>query len=370
VSGFVVGGVKRCLALAWRAVKWAVIGLVCLEVLSFAVITTSNWIIYGNLREGPKAVYDPYTLFQMAVSIWPTVNAVGKEEPRPELTRSIWFFGGSTMRASNGPMPETIPSLAAVALNAASKPYGIYCLNFGVNSFNSLLEVKYLQKQFIELPIRPNLVVFYDGANDANYFAVQKDRYAHEGKERVQGVIESYYKTGFGILKPLNAAYYASFTRELLEKLLYTTRPVDPDSPELAAFVADAVKRYDFVDHLCRSYGVPFVLFLQPVYWAETCQAREPSVVAQEKAAILGRKTFPYVRENFMTVYGALERALAGKPYCVNLRDALCGRTVPVYTADGVHNTVAGRQAIVAAMLPVLRARLSLNPPAATGGQP
>jgi hypothetical protein len=362
-------GIKRGARLAWRTLRWLIVGLVCLEILSFAVITTSNWIIYGNLREGPKAVYDPYTLFQMANQIWPTVDAVGTP-PRPELSRTIWFFGGSTMRASNGPMPSTIPSLAAVALNAENKPYGIYCLNFGVNSFNSLLEVKYLQKQFIEFPTRPSLVVFYDGANDANYFAVQKDRYAHEGKERVQGVIESYYKTGFGILKPLNAAYYASFTRELLEKLLYTTRPVDPDSPELAAFVKTTVARYDFADHLSRSYGAQFVLFLQPVYWAETCQGSNPAVAAEEKATILGRKTFPYVRENFLTVYGALERALAGKPYCVNLRDALCGRTVPVYTPDGVHNTVAGRQAIVAAMLPALRARLSLNPPAATGGQP
>lgn len=362
-------GIKRGVRLAWRTGKWLLLGLVCVEILSFAVITTSNWVIYGNLREGPKAVYDPYTVFQMAIPIWPTVDAVGKQ-PAPKLTRSIWFFGGSTMRASNGPMASTIPSQAAVALNAESRPYGIYCINFGVNSFNSLLEIKYLQKEFIELPVRPNLVVFYDGANDANYFAVQKDRYAHEGKERVQGVIESYYKTGFGILKPLNAAYYASFSRELLEKLLYTARPVDPESPELAAFVKTVVERYDFADHLCRSYGARFVLFLQPVYWAETCPERNPGVEAQEQATILGRKTFPYVRENFQTVYGALERALAGKPYYVNLRDALCSRTVPVYTADGVHNTVAGRQAIVAAMLPALRARLDLHPQAANGGQP
>lgn len=362
-------GIKRSVRLVWRTVKWLLLGLVCLEILSFAVITTSNWIIYGNLREGPKAIYDPYTLFQMSIPIWPTADAVGRQLP-PSLARTVWFFGGSTMRASNGPMPSTIPSLAAVALNAKSRPYGISCINFGINSFNSLLEIKYLQKNFIEWPSRPDLVVFYDGANDANYFAVQKTRYAHEAKERVQGLIESYYRTGFGILKPLNAAYYASFTRELLEKLLYTATPVDPNSPELAAFVKLTVARYDFADHLCRSYGSRFLLFLQPVYWAETCQPGNPAVLAQEHTAILGRKTFPYVRENFTTVYNALERALAGKPYFVDLRNALCDRTVPVYTPDGVHNTVAGREAIVAAMLPALRAHLSLHPPAANGGQP
>lgn len=361
-------GVQRWLRFGWRTVKWLLVGLVGLELLSFAVITTSNWVIYGNLREGPKAVYDPYTLFQMAIPIWPTWDEAG-QALRPEPDRIVWFFGGSTMRASTGDFKKTIPSLASIALNNKTNPYRIYCFNFGVNSFNSLLEVKYLQKQFIEYPIKPKLVVFYDGANDANYFAVQKDRYAHEGKERVQGVIESYYRTGWGLLKPLNAAYYASFTRELLEKLLYATQPVDPNSPELAAFVKTTVERYDFADHLCRSYGATFVLFLQPIYWTETCQARDPGVVAEEKTTILGRKTFPAVRHNFMTVYGALERALAGKPYCVLLRNALCDRKVPVYTADGVHNTDAGRQAIVDAMLPTLRAGLS-HPPVATGGQP
>ncbi len=359
VKGFFVG--------LWRVAKWALIGVLCLELLSFAVITTTNWIIYGNLREGPKAVYDPYALFLMGNGVWPTANTAYVDN-HPELSKVIWFFGGSTMRSSTAPYQHSIPSLVAKTLNATEKPYAFNCFNFGVNSFNSLLESKYLEKQFIEFPIRPNLVVFYDGANDANYFAVQKTPYAHEGRERVKGVIESYYKAGYGILKPLNAAYYASFTRELLEKLLYTAKPVDPDSKELAAFVDLTVKRYDFIDRLCAAYGAPFLLVLQPVYWVETCSGEDPAVVAGEKETILGRKTFPHVRDNFMTVYAALERGLAGKPYFVNLRNALCGRKTEVYTHDGVHNTDAGREAITAAMLPAIRARLSLKPAASDGG--
>jgi hypothetical protein len=355
--------------LVWKIAKWSLVGVACVELLSFAVITTTNWVIYGNLREGPKAVYDPYTVFLMENGIWPTAN-IAIVENHPELSRTIWFFGGSTMRASSAPYERSIPSLVAKQLNASGKPYAFNCFNFGVNSFNSLLEIKYLQKQFIEYPIRPDLVVFYDGANDANYFAVQKTPYAHEGRERVQGVIESYYKSGLGILKPVNAAYFASFTRELLQKLLYTAKPLEPDSPEVAEFVELAVARYDFADRLCAAYGSRFLLFLQPLYWVETCPAVDATTQASERETILGRKTFPNVRENFMTVYAALERALAGKPYYVNLRNALCERTAPAYTADGVHNTDTGREAIAAAMLPALRARLSLNPATSSGGQP
>lgn len=357
----------RIVALIWKAAKWGVIGALCLEIISFAVITTSNWIIYGNMREGPRAVYDPYTLFLMANGIWPTSNnEVNKEYP--ELSRAIWFFGGSTMRSSSTRYEVSIPSLVARVLNDAEDSYSFDCTNFGVNSFNSLLEVKYLQKQYIENPIRPDLVVFYDGANDANYFAVQKTPYAHEGRERVQGVIESYYRSGFGILKPLNAAIFASFTRELLDKLLYVATPVDPNSPELAAFVELEIKRYEYIARMCAAHGAQFLLFLQPLYWVEDCPGVDRAVAENEQREILGRKAFPYVRENFMTVYTALERALNGKPYFVNLRSALCGRNAPAYTADGVHNTDAGREAIVAAMLPAIRARLSLNLATINGG--
>lgn len=360
---------RRFFPVLWRTVKWLAVAVLGIELLSFAVITTSNLVIYGHLREGPRAVYDAYSLFQMPDGFRPTAH-VAPVAPKPELGRLIWFFGGSTMRASNDPEDKAIPSFLMATLNAEDAPYRFDGINFGINSYNSLLEVKLLEKEFIEAEKRPNLVVFYDGANDANYFAVQKNRYAHEGRERVKGVIESYYRSGFGLLKPFNAAYYASFTRELLQKLFYIVREVDPNSPELAAFVDVTVKRYDFINHLCASYGIPFVLFWQPLYWTETCHDVQPEVAAKEAATILGRKVFPHVRDNFMLVYGALEKALADKPYFVPMRNALCARTRPVYTADGVHNTVPGREAIAAAMLPTLRARLSLKPMPANGDQP
>ncbi|QLA18316.1 SGNH/GDSL hydrolase family protein [Desulfolutivibrio sulfoxidireducens] len=335
---------------------WLLVFAACLEIASFGVITVLNIVLYDNAREGTKAVYDPYALFLQANGIWPTMGIATSGSI--ENDRVVWFFGGSTMRASTAPFDKSIPSFVASELNAAPGPVRYNCFNFGINSFNSILETKYLQKQLIEFQVRPNLVVFYDGANDANYFALYKSPYGHEGMDRVQGLLESYFKTPVGILKPLCAAWYASFTRELLAKAAYALTPLDPDAPMLRDYIELTVKRYDHVDRMAAAYGASFLLFLQPVYWAETCGDLDPAVRLDEERTILGRRAFPHVRQNFMIVYAALEQALADRPYFVSLRNALCSRTAPAYTADGVHQTDAGREGVARVIVPLLRQRL------------
>jgi len=349
--------VKRTVRLIFRLFIWTLVAALCVETACFGAITLINTIIYDNLREGPRAAYDPYALFLQQDGIWPTMGIAVADDPADD--RVIWFFGGSTMRAGNSPFETSIPSFAAQALNAGPGPERFNCFNFGVNSFNSLLETKYLQKLLIEFPIRPNLVVFYDGANDANYLSLYKNPYGHEGMDRVQGLLESYFKTPIGILKPLAAAWYASFTREMYAKLAYAMTPLDPDSPLLHEFVDLAIKRYDYVAKVTAAYGSAFVLFLQPIYWGETCENMDLHVFQEEEKTILGRRSFPHVRQNALIVYAALEKALSDKPYFVNMRNALCSRLTPAYTPDGVHQTDDGRKGVALAMLPVLRQRIA-----------
>ncbi len=358
---------KRFLKAALTTAKWLVLGVVFVEVLSFAVISATNYLIYGEVREGPKAVYDPYAIYLQSGGIWPTTDSRTSETPGDN--RTIWFFGGSTMRATDTTFDQSLPSIIARDLNAQKGDLRYNCLNFGINGFNSLLEAGYLQKQYIEYPVKPNLVVFYDGANDSNYLIVQKTPYAHEGRDRVQAAVES-YQTGFGLMKPLYAAYLASFTRELWHKLAYAASPLDPGGPLLREFVAQAVARYDYIHRVCAIHGAQFVLFLQPIYWAENCPDEDPALAAEEKQTILGAKQFPYIRENSLAVYKALAEALKDKPYFVNLTDCLCSRTEPAYRHDGVHNTDAGRHMIARAMLPAIKERLAqLNASSRDGGK-
>jgi len=359
---------KRFFKAALTAAKWLVLGVVFVEALSFAVVSATNYLIYGEVREGPKAVYDPYTVYLQSDGVWPTTDSEVSRTPGDN--RTIWFFGGSTMRATDTTFDMSLTSILARKLNAQSGPLRYNCLNFGVNGFNSLLEAGYLQKQFIEYPIKPNLVVFYDGANDSNYLIVQKTPYAHEGRSRVQAAVES-YQTGFGLLKPLYAAYLASFTRELWHKLSYAASPLDPEGPLLKEFVKQAVARYDYANLVCAAHGAKFILFLQPIYWAEDCPDQDGVLNAQEQKDILGAKEFPYIRENSHAVYNALTEALSGKPYFVNLTNSLCARKEPAYRHDGVHNTDAGRELIAGAMLPAIEDRLAqLNASSRDGGTP
>ncbi|WP_051260982.1 SGNH/GDSL hydrolase family protein [Desulfovibrio inopinatus] len=346
---------KRLVSVLWRAMKWMVILAISIELFSFTAVVLSNYIIYGAPRQGTRAVYDGYTLFLMHNGVWPTtdISATGDST----LDKVVWFFGGSTMRASTTSPKHSIASDVARELNAHGRPYHFNCFNFGVNSFNSLLEVQYLQKQFIEHPVKPNVVVFYDGANDVNYFQLYHDPYAHENFARVKGLVESYHDNWFGLFKQINAAFYASYTKELLDKFLFAIEPLEPDSPEVRRFIDLAVKRYDHAATLCAAYNAKFLVFLQPLYFAETCSGIPSQLKESEKSTIM---ELPAMRHNVQVMYSALAKALADRPYFHDIRNALCDRAEMAYTHDGVHNTDSARELIGQTMLPTIRRDLGL----------
>ncbi len=332
---------KRIFAKLWLVAKWFVAGIICLEVLAFIAISVSNFVLYGHAREGSRAVYDAYTLFLQEGGPRKTShNAVSKN---PDENRVIWIFGGSTMRGATRDDGKTIASYLADFLNAPPDGLRYTVKNYGMNSFNSLLETKYLQKLLIECEKPPDLIVFYDGANDAKYFAEHRTPYGHHGYRRARSLIESYYRSWFGLLKPLNAAVYASFSKELYDKINQVAVPIDPNSGGLRKMLAEAVRRYDHVDKIATCYGAEFVLFWQPILWTEDCEV-PAAVKEKERSFLLNSDRFATVRHNFSLPYLALAEKLRHEPYFVNLRDTLCKRTTAVYQPDGVHLTDQGRK--------------------------
>lgn len=324
-------------------VKWIVIAVICLEILSFLALTITNFIFYGHAREGSRAVYDPYTLFLQSAGVRPT--AFGSLSKDAKKNRLVWMFGGSTMRGATEFDDRTIPSFVAHYLNSRETGFHYTVMNFGMNSFNSLLEVKYLEKLLIESDAKPDVIIFYDGANDAKYFAEHRHPHGHHGYRRTKALIESYYRSPVGLLKPLSAAVHSSFTKELYDKVNQVAVPIESDSPSLAALVTADLKRYDFVNKLAACYGARFILYWQPMLWVEDCSVSE-SVRQQEKNLILNSDRFKTVRHNFTIPYVALAEQLAAKPYFVSLRSVLCSRTVSVYQPDGVHLTDEGRKIV------------------------
>jgi hypothetical protein len=315
------------------------ISVLALEVLSFLAVTITNYAFYGHAREGSRAVYDSYTLFLQEHGLRPT--AYNAQSDASDKNRCIWMFGGSTMRGATDFSDRTIPSCLAMLLNSNRNGLNFTIINFGTNSFNSLLETKYLQKKLIDIQ-PPDIIIFYDGANDVKYFLEHRVAYAHHGYRRAKALIESYYKSWFGLLKPLNAAVYASFTKELYDKIMQVGVAVDTGSPAFEELLDSTEKRYDYVNRVAACFGARFILFWQPTMWTEDCQVSS-SAKAGEKNVILDDERFVTVRNNFTKPYAAFEERLRKKDYFVDFRTVLCNRQVPAYKPDGVHLTDDGR---------------------------
>jgi hypothetical protein len=340
---------KKFFRLLFTSLKWLVLALVAVEVLAFLVVSASNYLIYGHLREGSRIRYDPYALFLNVDGPRPTAyNA-----PAAAPGQIIWMLGGSTLRDPAGHGERTIASFLARYLNRPGRP-PVTVVNFGEDSFNSLMETKYLQKLLIERASPPpNLIIFYDGANDCSYFAQYRTPYSHYGYRRVRALVESYHQSLFGLLKPLNAALYSSFTKEIYDKLRQTAVPIAPDSPGLKTLAATTAQRYAHVKRLAGSYCADFLLCWQPLLWVETAPVA-PAVKEKERSLAVLSDRFLSVRHNFAVTYEALARRLEKEPYFIDFRNVLCRRTGPVYLPDGVHLLDAGRELVAQEMGRVL----------------
>lgn len=319
----------------YRVTIWTCALFLGVELLAFAGISISNFIIYGHFKEGSRVQYDPYVLFLNVEGRRPTRN-----NPPDGTGRPVWMFGGSTMRGATDDDAQTIPSHLAAEMNRDNPV--LRFVNFGENSFNSLMEVKMFQRCSVREAETPAAVIFYDGANDSTYFSQYQTVNAHFGLRRVRGLIESYHGSLFGIFKGLNAGIRASSTYEAYEKIRFTMKPLSPDDPELHDFVQEVEQRYDYMARECRYRGADFVLFWQPTRWTESADPAK-SVA------------FTSFGDNIQLVYSRLEDRMSSKPYFVSLRGVLLGQE-GVYAADGVHLTDKGRQIVAQAMAEQLRA--------------
>lgn len=349
---------------AWWLIKWGVIALICLEILSFVIVTASIYLLYGQIREGEGVDYDPYAIYINHQSNRRTLY--NPNPPDKSRHKIIWMFGGSTTRGATDHDERTIPSYLSHYLNRVEPYLPAVVINFGVDGFNSLLETKYLQKELIENPVPPDVIIFYDAANDAAYFCQHRTPYGHHGYRRLRALIESYHRSLWGLLKPLNAAVMASFTKELYDKFRHGMVTIDSKSPLLKKFAELNTRRYDYVNKVAKAWGARFYLVFQPVWYVETCEI-PPSLREKEKKVLLLEK-FSALRLNHEVTIQALTDRLRGKPYFVDFQNVLCGRQEMVYQSDGIHLQDAGRQMVARKLAGLLKKdflpqrQLSLQP--------
>jgi len=333
--------------------------LVLVEILCFIIITTSIYFIYGQFREGEPVRYDANALYINLHGPRPTANNASSDAKN--LT-TIWMFGGSTTRGISTDDRETLPSFVAQRLNEVPPVMTARVVNFGVDGFNALMESKYLQKMLVESP-PPQIITFYDGANDCAYFGQYRTPYAHHGYRQIKGVVESYHQSLLGMFKSLNAAWHTSFAWELYDKMRQGVFAISPDDPALKEYLDLAVRRYDYVDKVIHCFGSDFQLFWQPCWWVET-EPVVPAVKEQEKDTIILNERWA-LQKNFILVYNALFERLKDKSYFVDFRNILCSRQQPVYESDGIHLNPTGDRMVAARITEFLKQKFGASRDAA-----
>lgn len=332
----------KVLRTLWKGLKIFLLVVLAIEVVSFAAMTLHNYILYGNAYSHVPVRYDPNTLFLMRDVNPPSeFNSVSDD---PQLNRVVWMFGGSTVRCNaHWDRKQTLPALVSKFLNQKARPYHFTVVNFGENGFNSLLESKYFQKAIADSHEPPDLVIFYDGANDCFQYAEYREPEGHVGYRRLKGFVEGYRMNWFGIFKPISAAVYTSYTNEFIDRFRMLRDPVDPDSPNLDKMARFTARRFDHIAKVSNCYGSEFLLLWQPVLWVENCQVGEEVNLA-ESAMFLDARKFPDLKQSVETTYDKLERELSNKPYFVSLRNSLCGRQTACFQPDGIHLTYRGNE--------------------------
>jgi hypothetical protein len=237
--------------------------------------------------------------------------------PGGQQTRTIAFFGGSTMWGSGADDEGTIPSLFV----EQHPEYLGY--NFGESGHTSHQNLNVLMEKLLD-GLRPEVVVFYNGVNEVVQCRRELRAYTHERDAQIRELLDG---RGWSFRNPksyLSLLYPAkAFLDRTFESLSYRlARPhsfFDCDqNPEKAAAVARLLLwDWTAAKNLVEGYGGRFIAVLQPVvYFSHT---RTDHIIVDEERrpqyeAVYPRildllaSEFPQLRENFLDLRDAFDQ--------------------------------------------------------------
>ncbi|MCB1038102.1 MAG: SGNH/GDSL hydrolase family protein [Acidimicrobiales bacterium] len=229
----------------------------------------------------------------------------------------VWFFGGSTMFGEGQRDAHTIPS--EIARLAESDGHPIQAVNFGVQADSNFQSVLRFEAALASDRPRPDLVVFYDGANEVSQHVSQP------ATDQPQ-----YYQGPGGPSSPDEdgSLFQAWWRTSLAGHVWERTTEVDPSAlPAPAEVLVDQIttvygRGIALARQLASDAGVAFASFFQP-------------------AALYD--SYPWVEE----VRAALPTGT------IDLADALDGPGRATYF-DAVHTNEAGARLVAEAMYPHL----------------
>jgi len=261
---------------------------------------------------------------------------------------TIWMFGGSTMRGNGSPDWGTIPSQLAQLYEKNGQPACVR--NFGEGAWVSTQEVTQLMLALKREARKPNLVIFYDGANDTFVPYQSGKANVHMNFDTIKNQFESQRdlrQGSFGYLLHTNLVQLV-FSLAMRAQQHVSDRAVP--SADLEGLAQAAADNYfgnlDVVKGLAAQYGFEYDFFWQP-----NLLASHKPVAGSEKDIQHSPKLI-HLEQWVPRVYSLVGQQQRDHFY--NLSDAFDQTNDQVYL-DWCHIVMSGNRVIAERMFQVVR---------------
>ena len=320
------------------------------------------WQEFGSIERS----YQPHTIWRRSEfnGTHIKVNENGlRATPHSDCasaTKTVFMFGGSAMWGEGAPDTRTIPSYLLQEIE--HKTGASACvINFAESAWTStqslIALIAEIQKEHI-----PDLVIFYDGVNDANVVFTSGKRFTHANLSEFATRLD-------GTALPLHTRIMRN---SQVSRLLYTYfqdqkqdsgQPAlvfDKEATTLNEYITTTyVQNYQIVDALADQYGFAYAFFWQPVigYGEKVLTPDENTMLHNAKAIRVKLNEETYDRMHFIhSVYDTIAPVLAPLEHVYNLSHLFDDQKKSVYI-DFVHVTPEANQIVAVEMFDRLQSQ-------------
>ena len=340
--------------------------------------------LFREFHATERIVYEPYTIWDRRYHPGELINIdLGgfrrtTNNSAAEDTLRVWVFGGSTAWGEGAPDDETIPSHLARLMNAWGVDTTVK--NLGERGYVSTQEVVLLYRE-LQAGKRPDVVVFYDGINDAaaasNWPEVPgshvslhriRDRFqfGEVPSERRRNLVRSLgiYKASRIVLDRLEAREKSARDRQDDADIDITPRHLDANFRFLGGQAVDVwLANRELVMALGSEFGFTALFALQPSLWTDgkPLHVSEKRILA-EHLEIRAMTHIMATRAEMSTILGEHRRDGTLPPNVHDLADVFSTVDEPVYI-DYVHTSGPGYRIVAEALFERLREHLCLEAP-------
>jgi lysophospholipase L1-like esterase len=271
-----------------------------------------------------------------------TINANGRacEKQKPI---EIWMFGGSTLYGTGVPDFATVPSYLSRDLSAA----GIPCVNvsnFGAEGYVTNQEVLVLMEQ-LKAGRRPDLVIFYDGVNDAYAGAVSPGLPgAHISLWNIKARMEGSLAGRLDFLRNSSALQLAMLAANSVRRVHAAETGNEHLQSKAAATLDNYEANLGMAQTLARAYGFRVLSFWQPAF----AYGHKP--LAPFESKIAGNEAWANTFHILNTVYAEAQRRSEDKGDFVFLGGIFDSTNEPYYIDKWMHLAPKANESAAAAI--------------------